>query len=56
MKTGNGAVRGIGRNDDLRLSGRYERRADINLTVLQKLQMLVLRLSGVQTFSLSRRF
>lgn len=29
MKTGNGAVRGIGRNDDLRVSGRYERGADV---------------------------
>lgn len=29
MKTGNGAVRGIGRNDDLRVSGRYERKAEV---------------------------
>lgn len=29
MKTGNGAVRGIGRNDDLRVSGRYERGAEV---------------------------
>lgn len=29
MKTGNGAVRGTGRNDDLRVNGRYERGTDI---------------------------
>ena len=31
MKTGNGGVRGTGRNDDLRVNGRYERTADIAL-------------------------
>lgn len=30
MKTGNGAVRGTGRNDDLRVNGRYEREAEVH--------------------------